>query len=111
MALTAQISGQAVLLTIDAANPRYAAGSAASGSQDADLLCINEMFSIRRRAAGDTHPDVADGRPGGQTTPVVRFIPALFSAERAGFHATAGTRASCRTTSKDQAACPLHWES
>ena len=29
-ALTAQISGQAVLLTIDAANPRYAAGSTAA---------------------------------------------------------------------------------
>jgi hypothetical protein len=31
-----------------------------------DLLCVDEMFSIRGRAAGETHPDVADGRLGGR---------------------------------------------
>jgi hypothetical protein len=24
-----------------------------------DLLCVDEMFSIRRRAAGETHPDAS----------------------------------------------------
>ena len=35
-----------------------------------DLLRIDEMFSIRHRAADETHPDTsaADGRPGGRTT-------------------------------------------
>ena len=85
-ALTAQISGQAVQLTIDAANLRYAdsasmrtlvmaamkartrAGSVTlldpqpPVARMLDLLCIDEMFSIRRRAAGETHPDnSADG--------------------------------------------------
>jgi anti-anti-sigma factor len=80
-ALTAQISGPAVQLTIDAANLRYAdsasvrtlvmaamkartrAGSVTllnpqpAVARMLDLLCIDEMFSIRRRAAGETHPD------------------------------------------------------
>jgi anti-anti-sigma factor len=93
-ALAAQTSGQAVQLTIDAANLRYAdsasmrtlvmaamkvrtrAGSVTLlDSQPPiarllDLLRIVEMFSIRRRAAGETHQDTsaADGRPGGRTT-------------------------------------------
>ena len=93
-ALTAQISGQAVQLTIDAANLRYAdsasmrtlvmaamkvrtrAGSVTlldpqpPVARLLDLLRIVEMFSIRRRAADETHPDTsaADGRPGGRTT-------------------------------------------
>ncbi len=82
-ALTAQISGQAVQLTIDAANLRYADSAAMrtlvmaamkartqAGSvtlldpQPAvarmlDLLCIDRMFSIRHRAAGGAHPDGA----------------------------------------------------
>ena len=86
-ALTAQISGQAVQLTIDAANLRYAdsasmralvmaamkvrtlAGSVTlldpqpPVARMLDLLCVEEMFSIRRRAAGETHPDTStDGR-------------------------------------------------
>jgi len=80
-ALTAQISGQAVQLTIDAANLRYAdsasmrtlvmaamkartrAGSVTlldpqpAVARMLDLLCTGEMFSIRCRAAGGTHPD------------------------------------------------------
>lgn len=56
-----------------------------------DLLCIDEMFSIRDRAAGKTHSDTStDGgwRPAkGADHPVVRVIPGLFSAERAGPHA------------------------
>lgn len=56
-----------------------------------DLLCIDEMFSIRDRAAGKTHSDIStDGgwRPAkGADHPVVRVIPGLFSAERAGPHA------------------------
>jgi anti-anti-sigma factor len=90
-ALTAQIAGQAVQLTIDAANLRYAdsasmrtlvmaamkvrtrAGSVTlldpqpPVARLLDLLRIVEMFSIRRRAADETHPDTsaADGRPGG----------------------------------------------
>jgi anti-anti-sigma factor len=80
-ALTAQISGQAVQVTIDAANLRYAdsasmrtlmmaaikartqAGSATlldpqpAVARMLDLLCIDQMFSIRRRAAGEAHPD------------------------------------------------------
>src|SRR6266487_6177656 len=85
-ALTAQISGQAVQLTIDTANLRYAdsasmrtlvmaamkartqAGSVTlldpqpAVARMLDLLRIVEMFSIRRRAAGETHPDTsADG--------------------------------------------------
>jgi anti-anti-sigma factor len=80
-ALTAQISGQAVQLTIDAANLRYAdsasmrtlvtaaikartqAGSVTlldpqpAVARMLDLLCIDQMFSIRRRAAGEAHPD------------------------------------------------------
>jgi len=80
-ALAAQISGQAVQLTIDAANLRYAdsasmrtlvmaamrartrAGSVTlldpqpPVARMLDLLCIDEMFSIRRRAAGETHSD------------------------------------------------------
>jgi anti-anti-sigma factor len=80
-ALTAQISGQAVRLTIDAANLRYADSASTrtlvmaatkartrAGSvtlldpqppvaRMLDLLCIDEMFSIRHRAAGETHPD------------------------------------------------------
>jgi anti-anti-sigma factor len=93
-ALTVQISGQAVQLTIDAANLRYAdsasmrtlvmtamnartrAGSVTlldpqpPVARMLDLLRIVEMFSIRRRAADETHPDTsaADGRPGGRTT-------------------------------------------
>ena len=93
-ALTAQIAGQAVQLTIDAANLRYAdsasmrtlvmaamkvrtrAGSVTlldpqpPVARLLDLLRIVEMFSIRRRAADETHPDTsaADGRPGGRTT-------------------------------------------
>jgi anti-anti-sigma factor len=79
-ALTAQISGPAVQRTI-AANLRYAdpasmttlvmaamkvrtrAGSVTlldpqpPVARMLDLLCIDEMFSIRRRAAGETHPD------------------------------------------------------
>ena len=79
-ALTAQISGQAVQLTIDAANLRYAdsasmrtlvmaamkvrtrAGSVTlldpqpPVARMLDLLCVDEMFSIRDRAAGETHP-------------------------------------------------------
>ena len=82
-ALAAQISGQAVQLTIDAANLRYAdsasmrtlvmaamkartrAGSVTlldpqpAVARMLDLLCIDEMFSIRRRAAGETHPDAS----------------------------------------------------
>jgi anti-anti-sigma factor len=85
-ALTAQISGQAVQLTIDTANLRYADSASMrtlvmaamkvrtrAGSitlldpqppvaRMLDLLCADEMFSIRRRAAGETHPDnSADG--------------------------------------------------
>jgi anti-anti-sigma factor len=80
-ALNAQISGQAVQLTIDAANLRYAdsasmttlvmaamkvrtrAGSVTlldpqpPVARLLDLLRIVEMFSIRGRAAGETHPD------------------------------------------------------
>ena len=80
-ALTAQISGQAVQLAIDAANLRYAdsasmrtlvmaamkartrAGSVTlldpqpAVARMLDLLCTGEMFSIPRRAAGGTHPD------------------------------------------------------
>jgi anti-anti-sigma factor len=80
-ALTAQISGQAVHLTIDTANLRYAdsasmrtlvmaamkvrtrAGSVTlldpqpPVARMLDLLCVDEMFSIRDRAAGETHPD------------------------------------------------------
>lgn len=80
-ALTVQISGQAVQLTIDAANLRYAdsasmrtlvmaamkarsrAGSVTlldpqpAVARMLDLLCIDEMFSIRHRAVGETHPD------------------------------------------------------
>jgi len=80
-ALTAQISGQAVQLTIDAANLRYAdsasmrtlvmaamkartqAGSVTlldpqpAVARMLNLLCIDEMFAIRRRAAGETHQD------------------------------------------------------
>jgi anti-anti-sigma factor len=80
-ALTAQVSGRAVQLTIDAANLRYAdsasmrtlvmaamkartrAGSVTlldpqpAVARMLDLLCIDEMFSIRRRTAGDAHPD------------------------------------------------------
>jgi anti-anti-sigma factor len=80
-ALTAQISGQAVQLTIDAANLRYADSASMrtlvmaamkartrTGSvtlldpqppvaRMLDLLCIDQMFSIRHRAAGETHPD------------------------------------------------------
>jgi anti-anti-sigma factor len=80
-ALTAQISGQAVQLTIDAANLRYAdsasmrtlvmavmkartrAGNVTlldpqpAVARMLDLLCIDQMFSIRHRAAGETHPD------------------------------------------------------
>ncbi len=80
-ALTAQVSGRAVQLTIDAANLRYAdsasmrtlvmaamkartrAGSATlldpqpAVARMLDLLCIDEMFSIRHRTAGDAHPD------------------------------------------------------
>jgi anti-anti-sigma factor len=93
-ALAVQTSGQAVQLTIDAANLRYAdsasmrtlvmaatkvrtrAGSVTlldpqpPVARLLDLLRIDEMFSIRRRAAGETHPDTsaADGRPGGRTT-------------------------------------------
>jgi anti-anti-sigma factor len=93
-ALTAQIAGQAVQLTIDAANLRYAdsasmrtlvmagmkvrtrAGSVTlldpqpPVARLLDLLRIVEMFSIRRRAADETQPDTsaADGRPGGRTT-------------------------------------------
>ena len=84
--LAAQISGQAVQLTIDAANLRYADSASMrtlvmaamkvrtrAGSitlldpqppvaRMLDLLCADEMFSIRRRAAGETHPDTsADG--------------------------------------------------
>jgi anti-anti-sigma factor len=79
--LTAQVSGQAVQLTIDAANLRYAdsasmrtlvmaamkartrAGSVTlldpqpAVARVLDLLCIDAMFSIRHRTAGDTHPD------------------------------------------------------
>ena len=114
-ALTAQISGQAVQLTIDAANLRHAdsasmrtlvmaamkartrAGSVTlldpqpPVARMLDLLCIDEMFSIRDRAAGKTHSDTStDGgwRPAeGADHPVVRVIPGLFSAERAGPHA------------------------
>jgi anti-anti-sigma factor len=83
-----------VQLTIDAANLRYAdsasmrtlvmtamnartrAGSVTlldpqpPVARLLDLLRIVEMFSIRRRAADETHPDTsaADGRPGGRTT-------------------------------------------
>jgi anti-anti-sigma factor len=80
-ALTAQISGQAAQLTIDAANLRYAdsasmrtlvmaamkartrAGSVTlldpqpAVARMLDLLCIDELLSIRRRPAGETHPD------------------------------------------------------
>ena len=80
-ALAAQISGQAVQLTIDAANLRYAdsasmrtlvmaamkartrAGSVTlldpqpAVARMLNLLCIDEMFSIGRRAAGETHQD------------------------------------------------------
>jgi anti-sigma B factor antagonist len=79
-ALTAQVSGRAVQLTIDAANLRYAdsasmrtlvmaamkartrAGSVTlldpqpAVARMLDLLCIDEMFSIRHRTAGDAHP-------------------------------------------------------
>ncbi len=85
-ALTAQISGQAVQLTIDTANLRYAdsasmrtlvmaamkartqAGSVTlldpqpAVARMLDLLRIVEMFSIRRRAAGETHPDTSADR-------------------------------------------------
>jgi anti-anti-sigma factor len=85
-ALTAQISGQAVRLTIDTANLRYAdsasmrtlvmaamkvrtqAGSVTlldpqpPVARMLDLLSVDEMFLIRRRAAGETYPDTsADG--------------------------------------------------
>ena len=80
-ALTAQISGHAVQLTIDASNLRYAdsasmrtlviaamkartqAGSVTlldpqpAVARMLNLLCIDEMFSIGRRAAGETHQD------------------------------------------------------
>jgi anti-anti-sigma regulatory factor len=73
--LTAQISGQAVQLTIDAANLRYVdsmrtlvtamkvrirAGSVTlldpqpPAARMLDLLCVDEMFSIRCRASGET---------------------------------------------------------
>ena len=79
-ALAAQISGQAAQPTIDAANLRYAdsasmrtlvmaamkartqAGSVTlldpqpAVARMLDLLCIDEMFSIRGRAAGETPP-------------------------------------------------------
>lgn len=82
-ALTAQISGQAVQLTIDAANLRYAdsasmrtlvmaamkvktrAGSVTlldpqpSVARLLDLLCVEEAFSIRGRTGGETHPDTS----------------------------------------------------
>jgi anti-anti-sigma factor len=90
-ALTAQISGPAVQLTIDAANLRYAdsasvrtlvmaamkartqAGSVTlldpqpAVARMLNLLCIDEMLSIRRRAAGETHPDsgLTAGQEGG----------------------------------------------
>ena len=75
-ALTAQISGQAVQLTIDTANLRYADSAsmttlvmaamkvrALAGSvtlldpqppvaRMLDLLCLDEMFSIRRGGSG-----------------------------------------------------------
>jgi anti-anti-sigma factor len=78
-ALTAQVSGQAVQLTIDAANLRYAdsasmrtlvmaamkartrAGSVTlldpqpPVARMLDLLCVDEMLSIRHRATGETH--------------------------------------------------------
>ena len=113
-ALTAQVSGRAVQLTIDAANLRYAdsasmrtlvmaamkartrAGSVTlldpqpAVARMLDLLCIDEMFSIRHRTAGDAHP--ARRLTAGQECgpPVVRTIPDLLSTEPAGSHATAG---------------------
>jgi anti-sigma B factor antagonist len=92
-ALTAQISGQAVQLTIDAANLRYAdsasmrtlvmaamkartqAGSVTlldpqpAVARMLDLLCIDQMFSIRRRAAVRLTQTAADGRLGGGHSP------------------------------------------
>ena len=100
-ALTAQISGQAVQLTIDAANLRYAdsasmrtlvmaamkvktrAGSVTlldpqpSVARLLDMLCVEEAFSIRGRTGGETYPDTsADSsrRPDrGAGHPVVRI--------------------------------------
>jgi anti-anti-sigma factor len=85
-ALTAPISGQAVQLTIDATNLRYADSASIrtlvvaamkvrtqEGSvtllnpqppvaRILDLLCADEMFSIRCRAVRDAQPDTsADG--------------------------------------------------
>jgi anti-anti-sigma factor len=80
-ALTSQISGQAVQLTIDATNLRYADlasirtlveaamkvgtrnGSVTllnpqpSVARMLDLPCADEMFSIRCRTAGEAQPD------------------------------------------------------
>lgn len=80
-ALTGQISGQAVQLTIDATNLRYAdlasirtlveaamkvgtrngsvtlLNSQPPVARMLDLLCADEMFSIRCRTAGEAQPD------------------------------------------------------
>jgi anti-sigma B factor antagonist len=86
-ALTAQISGQTVQLTVDAANLRYAdsasmrtlvmaamkartrAGSVTllnpqpAVARMLDLLCIDEMFSIRPSRSRPSHKTQADPAP------------------------------------------------